>query len=208
MNFNKAEFIRSAADPRAFIADGRPQLVFAGRSNAGKSSIINRLANRKNLARESSAPGKTAHINYFLIDGALYFVDLPGYGYARVSKGEKERWGGLMEAYFAAEGLISAGILVVAARRRPTEDDAAMARWFKSSGRPFIIAANKADKVKKSELEADLELIRTALELDARTRALPFSARTGAGREELMEFIESIGRGLSAKPPFDAPKEK
>jgi GTP-binding protein len=193
MNFNKSEFIKSAADPSGFIADGRPQLVFAGRSNVGKSSVINRLTGRKNLARVGSAPGKTSHINYFLIDGSLYFVDLPGYGYAQVSHSEKERWSHLMESYFKAAGLITAGILIVDARHEPTADDVKMAQWFKSSGCRLIIIANKADKLKKNETEESLKRIGEVLELDTETEVMPFSAETGDGRNRLINKIESIG---------------
>ncbi|MDR1132088.1 MAG: ribosome biogenesis GTP-binding protein YihA/YsxC, partial [Oscillospiraceae bacterium] len=150
MNVNKAEFIKSAAAPKDFITDGRPAIVFSGRSNVGKSSVINRLLNRKNFARVSASPGKTVHINYFLIDARIYFVDLPGYGYARVSRAEKARWSRLMERFFAEEGLIDLGVMIVDARHRPTADDVTMAECFKASGRPFVIVANKCDKLKKS----------------------------------------------------------
>ena len=123
INFNKAEFILSAVKRSAFIRDGRPQVAFAGRSNVGKSSVINRLLNRKNFARVGATPGKTTQVNYFLIDGKVYFTDLPGYGYARVSKEERDRWGRLMENYFQEEGLISLGVLIVDARHKPTVDD-------------------------------------------------------------------------------------
>ena len=111
INFNKVEFILSAASEKQFVRDGMPQLAFAGRSNVGKSSVINRLVNRKNFARVGASPGKTSQINYFKIDGKLYLVDLPGYGYAKVSKTERDRWGKLMENYFQSAGLIHLGVL-------------------------------------------------------------------------------------------------
>ena len=123
INFNKAEFVLSATTQNAFIRDGRPQVTFAGRSNVGKSSVINRLLNRKNFARVGATPGKTSQVNYFRIDGKLYFTDLPGYGYAKVSKEERDRWGRLMESYFQEPGLISLGVLIVDARHKPSADD-------------------------------------------------------------------------------------
>ena len=126
INFNKVEFILSAASEKQFVRDGMPQLAFAGRSNVGKSSVINRLVNRKNFARVGASPGKTSQINYFKIDGKLYLVDLPGYGYAKVSKTERDRWGKLMENYFQSAGLIHLGVQIVDARHKPTADDVTM----------------------------------------------------------------------------------
>ena len=148
INFNKAEFILSAVQPGAFLRDGRPQVAFAGRSNVGKSSVINRLLNRKNFARVGATPGKTTQVNYFLIDGRIYFTDLPGYGYAKVSKEERDRWGRLMENYFQEQGLITLGVLIVDARHKPTADDVTMCTWFNESGCPLIFLANKLDKLK------------------------------------------------------------
>ena len=189
VNFNKVEFIRSAVSPRDFLRDGLPQLAFAGRSNVGKSSVINRLLNRKNFARVGAAPGKTTHINYFLIDGKFYLVDLPGYGYAKVSKAEKERWGRLMEEWFADNGLMTLGIMIVDARHKPTADDCTMAQWFKASGRPFAVAANKLDKLRKSDIIPNLARIRETLELDESVTVVPFSAEKGDGKQELLDLI-------------------
>ena len=150
INFNKAEFVLSATTQNAFIRDGRPQVTFAGRSNVGKSSVINRLLNRKNLARVGATPGKTSQVNYFRIDGKLYFTDLPGYGYAKVSKEERDRWGRLMESYFQEPGLISLGVLIVDARHKPSADDVTMCDWFKEAGCPMLVVANKVDKLKKA----------------------------------------------------------
>ena len=143
MNYHNAEFIKSAAAPSDFITDGLPHVVFAGKSNVGKSSVINKLLNRKNFARVGGTPGKTIHVNYFLIDKQVYFVDLPGYGYARVSETEKKRWGKLMESFFARPAQISLGVLIVDARHKPTPDDVLMAKWFTSTGRPMILIANE-----------------------------------------------------------------
>jgi GTP-binding protein len=192
VNTQRAEFVKSAAAPADFIRDGRPGVVFAGRSNVGKSSVINRLLQRRNFARVSTSPGKTAHVNYFLIDDSLWFIDLPGYGYARVSEAEKRRWAGLMERFFAEPEHISLGILIVDARHRPSRDDEAMAAYFLSSGRSFAVVANKCDKLKSSEREPSLRVIRETLFLPETVPVLPFSAEKGAGREELLARIEDL----------------
>ena len=189
MNFNNAEFIRSAASRRDFIHDALPQVAFAGRSNVGKSSAINRILNRKNFARVGNEPGKTIHVNYFLIDKSLYLVDLPGYGYAKVSKAERDRWGKLMEAYFSDPEGLDVGVMIVDARHKPTADDCTMAEWFRSAGAPLVVAANKLDKVKKSQVEGNLALIREALALDEASPLIPFSAEKGTGKEELIRTI-------------------
>ncbi len=194
MNLHNAEFIKSAVRPADFIRDGLPAIVFSGKSNVGKSSVINRLLNRKNFARVGAAPGKTIHINYFRIDGKCYFVDLPGYGYAKVAKTERERWGKLMEQFFAEEGLISLGIMIVDGRHKPTADDVTMAQWFLASGCPLVVVANKHDKLKKSEVEPNLALIRETLSLPAAVPVLPFSAEKGTGKEALLGDILNMVR--------------
>lgn len=189
MNLNNTEFIKSAASPKDFISGSQPTIVFAGKSNVGKSSVINRLLNRKNFARVGSSPGKTVHVNYFLVDKRAYFVDLPGYGFAKVSKTEKERWSKLMEEFFSRSELISLGIMIVDARHKPTADDITMAGWFISSGCPFVILANKCDKLKNSEMEPNSELIRETLELPDEVKIIMFSAEKGTGSQELMGDI-------------------
>ena len=189
INFNRAAFVLSATRPEAFIRDGLPQVTFAGRSNVGKSSVINRLLGRKNFARVGATPGKTTQINYFRIDARLYFTDLPGYGYAKVSKAERDRWGALMERYFAEKGLITLGVQIVDARHKPTADDVTMCDWFKGSGCPLIVVANKLDKLKKSEIEPNLQQIRTVLSLSQDDLLIPFSAEKGTGRDELLDAI-------------------
>ena len=188
MNLHKAEFIRSAAHKKDFIHEGRPQITLAGRSNVGKSSVINRLLDRKNFARVGNAPGKTSHVNYFLIDQKLYFVDLPGYGYAKVSKAEKARWASLMEDYFS-DGQITIGLLIVDARHKPTADDQIMAQWFQEMECPFLVVANKIDKLKKSEVEGNLARIRETLRLTEREQLIPFSAEKGTGKQELLSIL-------------------
>ena len=189
LNTNKAEFIKSAAAASDFIRSEIPAIVFSGKSNVGKSSVINRLLCRKNFARVGQSPGKTIHVNYFLIDEKAYFVDLPGYGYAKVSRSEKERWGKLMESFFAAEGLITLGVMIVDARHKPTADDVTMAQWFAAAECPLVIVANKADKLKKSEIEPNLALIRTTLSLPDEVPVVLFSAEKGTGRDALMAEI-------------------
>ena len=191
MNLHNVQFILSAARPADFKRDGLPQIVFSGKSNVGKSSVINRILQRKNFARVGESPGKTVHINYFLIDEKAYLVDLPGYGYAKVPKSEKERWAKLMERYFAEDGLITLGIMIVDARHKPTENDIIMANWFKASGCRFLVVANKLDKLKKSEIEPNMALIRQTLALPEEVLVLPFSAEKGEGRERLVAEILS-----------------
>ena len=189
INLQKAEFILSAVAPKFFLRDGLPQVAFSGRSNVGKSSVINRLLNRKNFARVGAAPGKTTQINYFKIDNAFYLVDLPGYGYAKVSKAERDRWGKLMESYFADPELMTLGVMIVDSRHKPTADDCTMAQWYREAGCPFVVVANKLDKLKKSQVEPNLQVIRETLELGEGDVFIPFSAEKGTGRQELVSAI-------------------
>lgn len=188
MNFNNVEFLISAASTAGFPKNRLPEIAFAGKSNVGKSSVINRLLNRKNFARVGDKPGKTIHVNYFTIDNTCYFVDLPGYGFAKVSQSEKDRWAKLMESYFAAER-IDLGVMIVDARHAPTNNDVTMARWFIDSGCPFVVVANKLDKLKKSEIEPNLLTIRQDLELPESCVVIPFSAEKGTGKDELLKHI-------------------
>ena len=188
MNLHNVEFFISAARKTDFPKDRLPEIAFAGKSNVGKSSVINRLLNRKNFARVGEKPGKTIHVNYFTVDRVCYFVDLPGYGYAKVSQAEKDRWGKLMEEYFAA-GRIDLGVMIVDCRHAPTNNDITMARWFLDSGCPFVVVANKLDKVKKSQIEGNLQIIREDLELPDECPIIPFSAEKGDGKEELLRMI-------------------
>ncbi len=190
MNFQKVEFLISAANPKDFPKNRLPEIAFAGKSNVGKSSVINRLLQRKNFARVGEKPGKTIHVNYFTVDGKCYLVDLPGYGYAKVSQSEKERWGKLMEDYFAANR-IDLGVMIVDARHAPTNNDITMASWFIQSGCPFVVIANKLDKLKKSEIEPNLQTIREDLELPEDCILIPFSAEKGTGRDELVRLVVS-----------------
>mgnify|MGYP002763983096 CR=1 FL=1 len=189
LNIHNARFVKSAAAKQDFLFDGKPLILLAGRSNVGKSSVINSLLNRKNFARVGASPGKTTQINYFKIDGRLYLVDLPGYGYAKVSKAERDRWGRLMENYFQSAGLIDLGVLIVDARHKPTADDVTMREWFRGSGCPMVVVANKLDKLKRSEIEPNLALIRETLDLGPDDVLVPFSAEKGEGKDALITAL-------------------
>ena len=196
MQFQSAEYIRSAGTPEQFLRDPLPKAVFAGRSNVGKSSVINRLTGRKNLARVGASPGKTRQIHYFLADEKIYLVDLPGYGYAKVPKEEKARWAKLMERFFRDEGKrISAGVLIVDIRHKPTADDLTMYKWFRDSGCPLVVVANKLDKLKKREVEPALACIRETLDLRSMDVLIPFSAEKGDGKEELTAYLLEVCGG-------------
>ncbi len=184
-----ARFVSSAAREDQFIRDGRKTVVFAGRSNVGKSSVINMLTGKKNLAHVGNTPGKTSHVNYFLIDDAFYFADLPGYGYAKVSHAEKLRWAALLETFFAKPEHITLGVLVTDARHKPTALDAQMAGLFRQAEIPFITVANKSDKLKPSQIPAALRLIEETLELPS--PVLPLSSANGAGKREVLSAILS-----------------
>lgn len=188
MNFNNIEFLTSVATAKNLPEQKYPEIAFSGKSNVGKSSVINRILQRKNFARVGEKPGKTVHINYFTVDKQCYFVDLPGYGYAKVPQAEKERWSKLMETYFAS-GRIDLGVFIVDARHAPTANDITMARWFLDSGCPFVVVANKLDKVKSSQLASNLETIRSDLDLPENCQLIPFSAEKGTGRDELVQTI-------------------
>lgn len=192
LNVNQADFVRSAASPAQFIRNSVPKAAFAGKSNVGKSSVINRILNRKNFARVGAQPGKTVHVNYFLVDGKLYFIDLPGYGYAKVSQAERDRWGKLMEDFFADPTLFDLGVMIVDARHKPTADDLTMASWFLSSGCRFAVVANKLDKLNKSEIEPSLSRIRETLSLPESVPVIPFSAEKGQGRDRLLSELLSL----------------
>lgn len=190
VNLHNVQFIKSVVSAKDFLMD-RPCIVFAGKSNVGKSSVINKVLNRKNFARVGNTPGKTVHINYFDIDKKAYFVDLPGYGYAKVAKSERDRWGRLMETFFDTEGAITLGVLIVDSRHKPTADDVTMAQWFMASGCPMVVVANKMDKLKKSEYEPNVARIREVLELPEETPVVLFSAEKGNGRDELLSHLQA-----------------
>ena len=188
MNTQKVDFIKSAANKKAFLRDGRHAVAFAGRSNVGKSSVINSLLNRKNYARVGATPGKTVQVNYFLVDGA-YFIDLPGYGYAKVSKAEQESWGKLMESYLSG-GSVSHIFMLIDIRHEPTAADKQMLEWIIYYGIPYTLIATKADKLSRSKRQQAANA--NAKLLGAPPWALCYSAETGDGREELVARIGAI----------------
>lgn len=167
-----------------------PEFAFAGRSNVGKSSLINGLMNRKALARVSSAPGKTRTINYYRINDAFYFVDLPGYGYAQVSKGEKEAWGKMIEGYLTGSKSLKKIFLLVDIRHEPSALDKQMAGWIRQAGREPVVIATKLDKIKRSQRLGQLKILREGLELPKEAVILPYSALSKEGREEIYAYLE------------------
>lgn len=192
INFNKADFVLSAVKASTFIRDGRPQVTFAGRSNVGKSSVINRLLNRKNFARVGATPGKTSQINYFLIDDKIYFTDLPGYGYAKVSTAEKRRWQELIGGYFAADRDMRLVMQLVDMRHDPTADDRQMIDFMVEEGIPFMVVLTKADKLNKTEFTRRAEAFDAFFADYEGIRYLPFSAVDGRGVEELRKILVSV----------------
>lgn len=169
-----------------------PEIAFAGKSNVGKSSLINGLMNRKSLARTSSQPGKTQTINFYNINDALYFVDLPGYGYAKVSQQEKEKWGKLIERYLHQSKALKAVFLLVDIRHDPSANDKIMYDWILSNGFRPIIIATKADKINRSQLQKQMKAVKQGLAVDKDTIVIPFSAQTKQGRDEIYELIDRI----------------
>ena len=169
-----------------------PEIAFAGKSNVGKSSLINALMNRKSLARTSAQPGKTQTINFYNINDALYFVDLPGYGYAKVSQQEKEKWGKMIEKYLRQSKVLKAVFLLVDIRHDPSANDKIMYEWILSNGFHPIIIATKADKINRSQLQKQLKAVRQGLNVDKDTIVIPFSAQTKQGREEIYELIDHM----------------
>lgn len=188
MNFNKAEFDRSFGVSAQIPASNEPEITFAGRSNVGKSSLLNKLFSRKNLARVSSVPGKTITINFYDVDGHR-FVDLPGYGYAKISKAERDRFAELMEGYFQSGRNIALVVQLIDMRHKPTADDIGMISFLQNFEIPFIVVLTKADKLKKKEYVNRLESIQTELD-NPEYPVIPFSAVTGQGIDEIKSLIE------------------
>lgn len=189
MKIKTAEFIISAVSPKQYPAGDLPEIALAGRSNVGKSSFINRMVNRKSLARTSQKPGKTQTLNYYLINDAFYFVDVPGYGFAQVSKLERASWGKMIETYLLERKQLKCVIQIVDIRHEPTADDRMMMDFLKYYQLPTIVIATKADKISRGKWNKHLKQIRDGLQLEKGTPLIPFSAKTGEGKEEAWQVI-------------------
>ena len=188
----KAEFVSSFVDIKSLPADNLPEIALVGRSNVGKSSLINKLVNRKNLAKSSSTPGKTRTLNYYLINGAFYMVDLPGYGYARVSKQEQNKWGKTIEKYLSSRQQLRGVIQLLDIRHPPTENDIMMKQWLEHHQIPILLIATKTDKVSRNEKNKNLAVIKKALDLEPDQSPITFSAENGEGVNEVKEALEEI----------------
>lgn len=192
MNIHNASITVSAVNKKQYPATGLKEFAFAGRSNVGKSSLINKLLNRKSLARVSGTPGKTTTINFYNIDDTIYLVDLPGYGYAQRSKEETEKWGNMMEDYLANREPLVQTILLVDSRHKPTKDDIMMADWIRHYHDRLIVVATKFDKLKKKEMEPNLELIWNTLEMGEEDILVPFSTKDDEGKCSVWDMIEMM----------------
>jgi GTP-binding protein len=191
MKINSADLVISAVKPDQYPGEALPEFALAGRSNVGKSSFINKMLNRKNLARTSSKPGKTQTLNFYLINEAFYFVDVPGYGYAKVSKSERAAWGNMIETYFTSREHLKAVVLIVDLRHPPTADDVMMYDFLKHYEMPCIVIATKADKIPKGKWQKHLKITKEKLNLDPSDQIVIFSSETGEGKEKAWAIIES-----------------
>lgn len=195
MEFINASLLTTAVKYDQYPPADIPEIALVGRSNVGKSSLINCLANRKNLARTSSTPGKTATINFYDIAGKYRIVDLPGYGYAKVSKQEKEKWAGMVENYLSRRENLVQVIQLVDARHKPTADDIMMFDWIREYNYEPFVVATKLDKLKKSQIEANLTAIYEDLNLGEESVLIPFSSESREGRDEVLELIDYVLEG-------------
>ncbi|MBS4176169.1 ribosome biogenesis GTP-binding protein YihA/YsxC [Lederbergia citrea] len=189
MKVNNVELVISAVKPEQYPGEGLPEFALAGRSNVGKSSFINKMINRKSMARTSSKPGKTQTLNYYKIEDALYFVDVPGYGYARVSKGEREKWGQMIETYFTSREELCAVLLIVDLRHPPTKDDIMMYDFLKHYELPCIVIATKADKIPRGKWEAHKKVIKKNLDLVKGDEIIIFSSETAEGKDNVWNAL-------------------
>ncbi|WP_313801028.1 ribosome biogenesis GTP-binding protein YihA/YsxC [Cytobacillus sp.] len=191
MKVNSAEIIISAVKPDQYPVEDLPEFALAGRSNVGKSSFINKMLNRKNLARTSSKPGKTQTLNFYLINEMMHFVDVPGYGYAKVSKKEREAWGKMIETYLTGREQLKAVVQIVDLRHPPSKDDVMMYQFLKHYDIPCIIIATKADKIPKSKWQKHLKVAKETLELDPNDHIILFSSETGQGKDQAWALLQA-----------------
>ncbi|MFC4099961.1 ribosome biogenesis GTP-binding protein YihA/YsxC [Paenibacillus xanthanilyticus] len=191
MKITDAEFVISAVLPNQYPVDALPEFALAGRSNVGKSSLINRMIQRKNLARTSSQPGKTQQLNYYRVNQKLYFVDFPGYGYAKVSKVQREQFGQMIETFLGDREPLKMVLLIIDIRHAPSKDDCLMYKWLRHYNIPLTIVTTKADKIPKSQWQKHIKLIKETLEAEPSDRVVLFSSESGLGRDELWDVIMS-----------------
>ena len=196
INFQNAQFETSAVNKQGYPKSDMIEFAFAGRSNVGKSSMINKVLNRKSLARVSGTPGKTITINFYNIDKKIYLVDLPGYGYAKRSKEEVEKWGSMMEDYLANREQLVQTILLVDSRHTPTEQDIQMAEWIRHYHDRLVVIATKTDKLKKSEIDSRLDDIAETLELTEDDILIPFSTNNDEGKELVIDLLHLMREGV------------
>ena len=193
MNIHNVQFTISAVSDKQYPKSDLPEIAMVGRSNVGKSSLINKTLNRKNFARVSSKPGKTATINFYNVDNCLYLVDLPGYGYAKVSRQEKQKWGEMIQQYLDIRSQLKMIFLLVDARHAPSEDDLMMLEWIRYFKKPFAVIATKADKLKPSQRQVAFDVICEDLDISSED-LITFSAENGEGREKVLEIWEKIAK--------------
>ncbi|RFU62581.1 ribosome biogenesis GTP-binding protein YihA/YsxC [Bacillus sp. V59.32b] len=192
MKVTSADIVISAVKPEQYPAEKLPEFALAGRSNVGKSSFINKMINRKSLARTSSKPGKTQTLNFYIINDELHFVDVPGYGYAKVSKTERAAWGRMIETYFTSREQLRAALLIVDLRHPPSKDDVMMYDFLKHHGLPCIVVATKADKIPKGKWQKHLKVVRETLDVDPDDQLIVFSGETGQGKEQAWGALKSF----------------
>jgi GTP-binding protein len=191
MKVTSSEIVISAVKPEQYPETDLPEFALAGRSNVGKSSFINKMLNRKGLARISSKPGKTQTLNFYLINEVLHFVDVPGYGYAKVSKSERAAWGKMIETYFTTREQLKAAVLIVDLRHPPTVDDRMMYDFLKHYQIPCVVIATKADKIPKGKWQKHLKVTKETLELEKTDHIVVFSSETGEGKDQAWSILES-----------------
>ncbi|MCA1021752.1 YihA family ribosome biogenesis GTP-binding protein [Halobacillus litoralis] len=191
MKVNSADIVISAASKKQYPNQPIPEIALAGRSNVGKSSFINKMIQRKNLARTSSKPGKTQTLNFYIINDKFHFVDVPGYGYAKVSKKERAKWGAMMEEYFAEREQLKATALIIDVRHKPSEDDQVMYDYLKHFDVPVMVIATKLDKIKKGQRHKQLKMIQEVLEMEEEDTLIPFSSETGEGKDKAWKTMLS-----------------